>query len=102
MTELTVVKDFDFDGSAIRTLSDGTGEVWFVAKDVADILGYAETSNMTERLDDDEKRKHILQNGRNHTNQILNKGDYFPLLPVVAVQAAILDCGMAGVGSRQA
>ncbi|MCW1825750.1 BRO family protein [Enterobacter asburiae] len=71
MTELTVVKDFDFDGSAIRTLSDGAGEVWFVAKDVADILGYAETSNMTERLDDDEKRKHILQNGRNYTNQIL-------------------------------
>ncbi|ELN2576652.1 hypothetical protein RY966_002371 [Enterobacter kobei] len=71
MTELTVVKDFDFDGHAIRTMSDGIGEVWFVAKDVADILGYAETSNMTERLDDDEKRKHTLQNGRNYTNQTL-------------------------------
>lgn len=28
---------------------------WFVAMDVAEILGYATTNRMTERLDDDEK-----------------------------------------------
>ena len=30
------------------------GDPWFVAKDVADILGYSETAQMTVRLDDDE------------------------------------------------
>jgi prophage antirepressor-like protein len=37
------------------TVLDRDGEPWFVAKDIADILGYSETSSMTKRLDDDEK-----------------------------------------------
>ncbi|WP_312273579.1 Bro-N domain-containing protein [Pseudescherichia sp.] len=71
MSHPVALNEFDFDGNAVRTIIDEYSEVWFVAKDVADILGYAETSNMTERLDDDEKRKHTLQNGRNYTNQTL-------------------------------
>jgi anti-repressor protein len=35
------------------------GEPWFVAKDVADILGYGLTTDMTRRLDDDEKGMQI-------------------------------------------
>ena len=31
------------------------GEIWFVGKDVADILGYSETNDMTRWLDKDEK-----------------------------------------------
>ena len=71
MSNPIALNEFDFDGYAVRTVLDDDSEVWFVAKDVADILGYAETSNMTERLDDDEKRKQTLQNGRNYTNQTL-------------------------------
>lgn len=71
MNHPVTLNEFDFDGYAVRTIIDEYSEVWFVAKDVADILGYAETSNMTERLDDDEKRKQTLQNGRNYTNQTL-------------------------------
>lgn len=33
------------------------GETWFVAKDVADILGYSDAFTMTRRLDDDEQSK---------------------------------------------
>lgn len=33
------------------------GDPWFVAKDVAEILGYSETNRMTARLDDDEIQK---------------------------------------------
>lgn len=33
------------------------GEPWFVAKDVAEILGYSETNRMIARLDEDEIRK---------------------------------------------
>ncbi|WP_426739389.1 BRO-N domain-containing protein [Enterobacter cloacae complex sp. 400B2] len=71
MSHPVALNQFDFNGNAVRTMTDDDSEVWFVAKDVADILGYAETSNMTERLDDDEKRKQTLQNGRNYTNQTL-------------------------------
>jgi len=38
----------------IRTIVKD-GDPWFVAKDIADILCYAETNRMTVRLDDDEK-----------------------------------------------
>lgn len=71
MSHPVALNEFDFNGNAVRTMTDDYSEVWFVAKDVADILGYAETSNMTERLDEDEKRKQTLQNGRNYTNQTL-------------------------------
>ena len=30
------------------------GEPWFIAKDVAQVLGYTDTEAMTRRLDDDE------------------------------------------------
>jgi prophage antirepressor-like protein len=33
------------------------GELWFVAKDIADTLGYKDTEAMTRKLDDDEKVK---------------------------------------------
>ena len=32
---------FDFDGKPIRAITDADGNPWFVAKDVCDILGYA-------------------------------------------------------------
>jgi prophage antirepressor-like protein len=41
------------------------GELWFVAKDVADTLGYKDTEAMTRRLDDDEKTVLSLGNVQN-------------------------------------
>ena len=38
----------------VRIIDQG-GEPWFVAKDVADILGYGDPSKMYARLDEDEK-----------------------------------------------
>lgn len=61
------IQRFDFEGAALRTLTDEAGEPWFVAKDVCDIL---ELSNVTEALrplDDDEKSNfrisEVAQNG---------------------------------------
>ena len=34
---------FDFRGTAIRVITDDSGDPWFVAKDVADLLEYADT-----------------------------------------------------------
>jgi hypothetical protein len=33
------------------------GDPWFIGKEIADILGYSETSKMLRRLDDDESCK---------------------------------------------
>ena len=62
------IQQFYFNSAAaLRTLTDKTGEPWFVAKDVCDIL---ELNNITEALrplDDDEKtnfrNSEVAQNG---------------------------------------
>lgn len=76
MSHPIALNEFDFDGYAVRTMTDEDSEVWFVAKDVADILGYAKTSNMTERLDDDEKRTLYIAASQNNQTLINESGLY--------------------------
>lgn len=52
MTEIT---PFDFRGHQVRVHLDEHGEPWWVATDVAKILGYRSAPDMTRRLDTDEK-----------------------------------------------
>lgn len=56
MSELSI---FAFDSAAVRTLSLN-GEPWFVATDIAKILGFGVAKDMTRILDDDEKGGHIV------------------------------------------
>ena len=49
------LKKFSFDGYDIRTKVDASGNTWFVAKDVCDVLEIGNTSMSIARLDDDEK-----------------------------------------------
>lgn len=51
------VLTFDFFGEQTRVVMKG-GEPWFVASDVAEILGYDITPHMTRNLDEDEKGIH--------------------------------------------
>ena len=46
---------FQFQDHSITVLMDDNGEPWFVAKEVADVLGYSDAYEITKRLDDDEK-----------------------------------------------
>lgn len=48
------VQPFEFDGSQVRTILIDD-EPWFVASDVAKILGYRMASDMTRRLDEEDK-----------------------------------------------
>ena len=57
------IRKFDFKGAALRTLTDGTGEPWFVAKDVCDILELSNVGQALARLDEDEKNSIILNDG---------------------------------------
>lgn len=52
MNDITI---FTHLGNDIRVMTDEQGEPWFIASDVAKILGYRDAHNMTRRLDLDEK-----------------------------------------------
>lgn len=49
------IQIFNYEGVAEVRAVIRDGEPWFVAKDVADILEFSETTAMTRHLDDDEK-----------------------------------------------
>lgn len=49
----TEIQSFNFNTATLRTLTDETGEPWFVAKDVCDILGLG-TEHLRRDLDEDE------------------------------------------------
>ena len=46
---------FNFNGIPVRTLKDESGNPWFVAKDVCDVLGIGNSRQATSYLDDDER-----------------------------------------------
>ncbi|KFI66080.1 phage antirepressor KilAC domain-containing protein [Bifidobacterium cuniculi] len=52
-TTSVALTPFDFHGSQVRVFTDDQDAVWFVAKDVCDVLGTA-TNHVREYLDDDE------------------------------------------------
>jgi len=56
---MTALEVFTYSDQPVRTvLVDG--EPWFFAGDVARILGYRDTHNLTRRLDDDDKGTHSV------------------------------------------
>ena len=60
-----------FEGHNIRIITDQQGEPWFVAADIAAVLGYAQTNNMNKLIDESDKDKRVLQIGGNYANQSL-------------------------------
>ena len=53
------IRIFCYNGAQVRTV-DIEGEVWFVAKDVCDILGLTNTTVALESLDEDDRSKFFL------------------------------------------
>ena len=45
---------FEYDDQRVRVVTDEFGDPWFVARDVAKILGYRDAEKLTRRLDKDE------------------------------------------------
>ena len=54
---MSAVELFQYDGREVRTVTID-GEPWFVAADVARILGYRMASDMTRRLDSEDRGTH--------------------------------------------
>lgn len=51
---MNTLQVFSYNGAQIRTVEQN-GEPWWVLKDVCDILGTANSRDVVNRLDDDEK-----------------------------------------------
>lgn len=73
---------FDFEGNTVRVVTDESGEPWFVASDLAKILGYRDAANMTRRLDSDEKGTHSVStpSGVQQMTVITEAGLYVAIL----------------------
>lgn len=75
MTDITI---FNHLGNDIRVTTDEQGEPWFVASDIVKILGYRMASDMTRRLDPDDKGTHSVRTlgGIQKVNVINESGLY--------------------------
>lgn len=75
MNELQIFKNNEF--GAVRALSID-GEPWFVAKDVAEALGYRMASDMTRLLNEEDKDTHEMRTpGGMQTVSIINESGLY-------------------------
>lgn len=72
MSELST---FNFENNNVRTMMIDS-EPWFVAKDIADILGYSDTQAMTRRLDGDDFMTDKLS-GMNMKSTLVNESGMY-------------------------
>ena len=73
MEELQIFNSDEFGTIRIKTID---GEPWFVAKDVSDKLGYAQTSNMMKRIDEEDSISSILD-GMNMKSSLINESGLY-------------------------
>ncbi|WP_242227206.1 phage antirepressor [Bacillus cereus group sp. BfR-BA-01315] len=75
MNQLQVFNNKEF--GQVRTVVQGE-DVWFVAKDVADVLEYRDTHNMVRFLDEDEKDTHQVSTlGGSQTMKVINESGLY-------------------------
>lgn len=56
---MTSLQQFTYGNHAVRTVTRD-GDPWFIAADVAQILGYRDAANLTRRIDDEDKGTHLM------------------------------------------
>ncbi|MCT3136026.1 phage antirepressor KilAC domain-containing protein [Lactococcus lactis] len=69
------LQNFNFNNLPVRTVLI-ENEPWFVAKDVADILEYSETAQMTRRLDKEDSMS-VKLTGMNMKSTIINESGLY-------------------------
>ncbi|MDI6750527.1 MAG: Bro-N domain-containing protein [Rhodocyclaceae bacterium] len=79
---MSAIIPFRFDDHAIRTVVDDNGEVWFVGKDVAVVLGYADTVNALKQHCRGVVKRHPIVDslGRQQETRIISEPDLFRLV----------------------
>lgn len=78
MNELTI---FNYEDKRLRTKLINN-EPWFVGKDVAEILGYKDTSDTLKRhVDEDDKLTGCFtDSGQNRTMYMINESGFYSLI----------------------
>ncbi|WP_127214213.1 BRO-N domain-containing protein [Neisseria meningitidis] len=71
------IPDFNFNQNAIQVINKN-GEAWFIASEVAAMLGYRDSYNMTRILDNDEKGTHNVSTlGGNQDVSVINESGFY-------------------------
>ena len=72
---------FSYQDTQIRTYTDENGDVWFVAKDVCEILGIQNHKDAITGLDDDEKSGVAITDphGREQVTNVINEPGLYKL-----------------------
>ena len=87
VARLSTVTPFDFHGFPVRVI-DGHGEPWFIAKDIADALGYANTSKAINTHCKAINTCHTEMGGQVRAVQIIPERDLYRLVMKSKLPAA--------------
>lgn len=71
-----IVQPFDFKGYKVRTLTFETGQTWWVLKDVCEVLGIRNATDVAKRLDRDEVTRFNLGGLSGQANIVNETGLY--------------------------
>ena len=76
----TELQTFEFQSHQLTLIADETGEPWFVAKEVAEILEYSDAFEMTKKLDEDEVQNRQIAGFGNRGVNIINESGLYSLI----------------------
>lgn len=71
-----IIQPFDFKGHKVRTLTFETGQTWWVLKDVCEVLGIRNATDVAKRLDQDEVTRFNLGGLSGQSNIVNETGLY--------------------------
>lgn len=76
------LQQFNFNNNEVRVITDEQGEPWFVAKDVADVLGYTNSRDaLAKHVDGGDKlTSQIATSGQNRAMTIINESGLYSLI----------------------
>jgi len=70
---------FDFKSRQVRVVEQN-GEPWFIAKDLAEVLGYSDAHKMTSKLDDDEVQNRQIGGFGNRGVNLINEAGLYSVI----------------------
>ena len=88
VSRIKPVTPFDFHGFPVRVIDDGRGEPWFIAKDIAEALGYANTSKAINTHCKAINTCHTEMGGQVRAVQIIPERDMYRLVMKSKLPAA--------------
>ena len=96
-------KEFDYTTQGVR-IAEVDGEVWFVLKDVCDILYVKNYRNIANQLDDDEKGVHIVDTNKGKRKVIIinEPGLYQALFMMKPKKASARGVSKEDIAKREA